>query len=102
MIDALDGPSKQGLLASVGTVTPIEVRVGASAFSDRKVVTLQGNNKFYVYFADEGETPSAATITANGFIQFKDQKESYEAGERQKVFVLSASGTVNIRIAERA
>lgn len=102
MLSALDGPSKQGLLSSVGTVTPVEAKVGGSAFSDRKVITLQGDNKFYVYFADDGETPSAATVTANGFSQFKDQKESYEAGEKQKVFVLAATGTVNIRIAERA
>lgn len=103
MILPLDGPSKQGLLSSVGTVTPVEVKVGASAFSERKVITLQSDDgKFYVYFADAGETPSAATVAANGFIQFKDQKESYEAGDEQVVFVLSVSGTIDIRLAERA
>lgn len=103
MLSPLDGPSKQGLLSSVGTATPVEVKVGASAFSDRKVITMQSEDgKFYVYFADTGETPSAATVAANGFTQFKDQKESYEAGEKQVVYVLSVSGTINIRIAERA
>jgi hypothetical protein len=102
MLSPLDGPSKQGSL-SVGTATPVIAKVGASSFSDRKVITLQSSdNKFYVYFADSGETPNAATVAANGFIQFKDQKESYEAGEQQIVYLLSASGTINIKIAERS
>jgi len=103
MIQALDGPAKQHKLSAVDTATPIEVKDGANpVFDDRKVVTMQGDAKFYVYFADEGETPNAATVSANGFIQFKDTKETYEAGDKQALWVLAVSGTVDIRVAERA
>lgn len=98
----LDGPSKSFKLSAVGTATPVEVYASGSAFAERKVVTLQGDGKFYVYFADEGETPNAATVSANGFIQYKDAKESYEATGSQAMFVLAFTGTVDIRGAERA
>lgn len=108
MLKALDGPSKSSKLTSVGTATPVEVKVGASAFEDRKVITMQSTKKdspnygdFYVYFADEGETPNAATISANGQVQSKNAKESYEAGPSQVVYVLADSGTISIRITER-
>jgi len=103
MIQALDGPSKQHKLSAVGTATPVEVKDGANpAFDDRKVVTMQGDGKFYVYFANEDENPNATTVSTNGFIQFKDTKETYEAGDKQAIFVLAVSGTVDIRVAERA
>lgn len=101
MLEALDGPSKQGKLSGVTTSTPVEAKVGASSFEGRKVVTLQGNGKFYVYFADEGVVPNAATVSADGFLQFKDAKETYEAGPLQIVYVLAVAGTVDIVVAER-
>jgi hypothetical protein len=101
MLLALDGPSIQGVL-SVGTATVVEAKVGANPYEERQVITLQGNGKFYVYFGDGVTTPNAATVAANGFIQFKDAKDSYEAGDSQRVFLLSVSGTINIRIAERS
>lgn len=99
---SLDGPALQGTLSGVGTATPVEVKVGGSAFSERKVVSLQGDGKFYVYFADEGVVPNAATVAADGFTQFKDALNSYEASDTQAVYVLAVTGTVNIKIAERA
>lgn len=102
MLQPLDGPSKQFKLAAVGVVTPVEVFASGSAFSERKILTLQSDGKFYVYFADEGETPNAATVAANGFIQYKNAKESYEATGSQAVFVLAVTGTVDVRGAERA
>jgi len=103
MIQALDGPSSQHILLAVDTATPTEVKKGANpAFNDRKVVTMQGDGKFYVYFADDGETPNAATVSASGFVQFKDSLQSYEAGDKQALWVLAVSGTVDIRVAERA
>lgn len=101
MLFPLDGPSKQGTLSSVGTLTPVEVKVGASSFEGRKVVTLQGDAKFYIYFADENVVPSAADVSNNGFLQFKNSKETYEASSQQAIYVLAESGTVNIKIAER-
>ena len=102
MLLPLDGPSKQFVLSSVGTTTPVEVKAGASAFSERKVITLQGDGRFYIYFADEGETPTNTDVSTKGFTQYKDAKESYEAAGSQVVYVLAVTGTVNIRGAERA
>ena len=62
---------------------------------------MQGDGKFYIYFADEGETPNAATVSANAFTQSKDSINTYEAGPKQVVFVLAVTGTVNIKLAER-
>ena len=101
MIEALDGPSKQFVMA-VDDVTPLQVKDGASAFSDRKVVTMQGDAKFYVYLAGDNEVPTATDVSTKGFIQYKNAKETYEAGEFQAVYILSVSGTSNVRIAERA
>lgn len=101
MYQPLDGPSAQIKLTSVGTVTVVEVKAGASPLVDRRVVTIQPNGKIKVYFGD-GTTPSAATVAANGFDHFKDAKETYEAGEKQKVYILAVSGTVNVIIVERA
>lgn len=101
MILALDGPAEQGKLSAVGTATPVEVKVGASAFEGRQVLTLQGNGKYYIYFNDGGTAPNAATVSANGFTAFKDAMVSIEAGPKQDVYVLAVTGTVDIIIAER-
>jgi hypothetical protein len=101
MYQPLDGPSIHGAI-SVGAAAVVEAKVGVSAFEDRKVITIQPSNKIFVYFANEGETPSVSDIQNRGFEQFKDSVQTYEAGSSQKVFLLSASGTVTVRIAERA
>lgn len=107
MSQPLDGPSKPGKLIGVGTVTPVEVKSGASAFEGRQVVTLQSHRldansgPFYVYTADDGEVPSAATVADKGLIQPKNAKEDYEASVHQAIYVLSVSGTIDIRITER-
>lgn len=101
MFQPLDGPSAQVKLTSVGVATPVEVKVGASALTDRAVITIQPNGNIKVYFSD-GTVPSAATILANGFDHYKSAKETYEAGEKQKVYILAASGTVDVVIVERA
>jgi hypothetical protein len=100
-LQPLDGPSAQ-ITLSVGTVTVVEAKAGVSALDERKVITLQGTGKFYVYFGDGVNIPSAATVAANGFTQFKDARESYECGKFQPVYLLSAVGTINIVVAERA
>ena len=101
MFEALDGPSSQGKL-TVTNSTVVEAKVGGSAFEGRKVLTLQGDGRFYVYFANEGEVPNAATVSSNGFVQFRNAKESYEAAETQAVYLLALSGSVDVVIAERA
>jgi hypothetical protein len=101
MFQPLDGPSIQGVL-SVGTGAVVEAKVGASVFTDRKVITIQPEGKVYVLFASEGSTPSLADLSTKGFIQYKNAKDTYEVGEQQKVYLLSVAGTINVRIAERA
>lgn len=101
MYQPLDGPSAQIKITSVGTVTPVEVKVGGSALTERKVITLQPSGNMKVYFSD-GTTPSAATVLANGLDHYKNAKESYEAGDQQKVFVLAATGTIDVIVVERA
>lgn len=100
MFQPLDGPAKQFTM-SVNTTTPQEVKV-TTALEDRQVVTIQPTDgKIWVYFGD-GSTPLAATIVANGFPQVKNSFRSYEAGPRQPLWILSQSGTVTVKIAERA
>lgn len=102
MIQPLDGPASQATLSSVGTVTVVEAKAGGSALVERKVVTLQGDGKFYAYFGDGSTTPSAATVAADGLTVFKDQVMSFEASHQQPLFVLAFTGTVNIKVVERA
>lgn len=97
----LDGPSIQTKLTSVGTTTPIEVKVGSVALEDRQVITLQPSGNMKVWFSD-GSTPPAATVLANGLDHWKQAKESYEVGNKQKVFILAASGTIDVIVVERA
>jgi uncharacterized protein YpmB len=98
----LDGPAQQ-LVVSVSTAAITEAKAGVSALEERKVVTIQPlNGKVYVYFAQEGVTPSAATVIANGFIQYKNQKETYEASNSQLIYLVAVSATTNVSIAERA
>jgi hypothetical protein len=102
MLQPLDGPSVQSKLTSVGTSTPVEAKAGASPLTDRQVVSMQPSGNMKVYFANDGETPSAATVLANGFDHYKNTKETYEAGPKQKIFVLAAAGTIDVVVAERA
>jgi hypothetical protein len=101
MLLPLDGPSKSFVIA-VTDAAVSEVKAGASVFEERKVITLQGDGKFYVYFADEGETPTTTDVSTKGFIQYKNAKESYEAAGSQAVYILADTGTVNVRGTERA
>jgi hypothetical protein len=101
MFQPLDGPSTQTKITSVGTITPVEAKVGVSALTDRQVITMQPTGNMKVYFSD-GSVPSAVTVLANGFDHYKNTKETYEAGERQKIYILAASGTIDVVVAERA
>ena len=97
----LDGPSSQDRV-SVTTSTVKELKVGASALPERQVVTVQSDGDIWVYFGDGGAAPSAATVSSKGFRQYKNGKDSYEASEKQSIYVVATSGTVNVTFAERA
>lgn len=101
MLQPLDGPSKQ-FSTTVNTTVVQELKKDTEPLPERKVITVQADGKIYIYFGDEDIEPNAATVAADGFIHFKNGKESYEASSTQKVYVLSASGDVDIRAAERS
>jgi hypothetical protein len=101
MFQPLDGPSLQDRV-SVTTSTVKELKVGASAMSERQVVTIQPiDGNLWIYFGDGINTPSAGTVSSKGFKHLKMAKESYEAGEKQPLFIVSESGTVSVSFAER-
>jgi len=102
MLQPLDGPSAQGVIA-VDNVTVKEIKIGASALDERKVITLQPEGKIRVLFGDGSTVPSAATMLTDGFVHNKDVIRSYEASEKQEVYMLSDTGaSVNVILAERA
>jgi hypothetical protein len=89
MLQPLDGPSVQDTLA---VTTEVEAKVGASAFEERKVITLQPDDKLLVTF--ESGQPGF-TLAKNGIYTF-------EASNTQPVYITAVSGTVNVIVAERA
>ncbi|RLA41030.1 MAG: hypothetical protein DRR06_16585 [Gammaproteobacteria bacterium] len=102
MLSPLDGPAKQDVV-SVDNITVVEVKVDATPMVDRKVVSLQADGKFRVYFGDGTNIPNAALLLSDGIKQPKDTLRSYEAGGAQQVFVLSDTGaSINVTIVERA
>lgn len=102
MFQPLDGPSVQGTL-SVTSSTVQEAKVGGSRLTDRQVITIQADKDIYVYFGDStAAAPSSGTVSANGFRQYKDSIQTYEAGETQPVYILAVSATASTKIAERA
>lgn len=101
MFQPLDGPAKQGQ-ANVTDAAVFRVKVGTNEFTDREVVTvLPLDGQIWVYFADEGETPSVSDVADRGFPQFKMSLRSYEAGPGQAIFIVADDGTVDVRFAER-
>lgn len=104
MIQALDGPAIQFVLSSVSDTVPVKAQADQNtAFSERQVVTLQSaDGKFYVYFADTGEVPTATDVSTKGFTHPKSAIRSYEAGPLQTIYVMAVSSTINIQGAERS
>jgi hypothetical protein len=102
MFQPLDGPSLQDRV-SVTTSIVKELKVGSFALSERQVITIQPiDGNIWVYFGDGTSTPSASTVSTKGLKHMKMAKESYEAGDKQQVFIVSDSGTVNVTFVERA
>lgn len=103
MLQPLDGPSLQNVIL-VDSVTVKEVKIGAFAMVERKVITLQPDDKIRVYFGDsDAAAPSAAIVLTNGFKHHKNTIRSYEASSTQPIYILSDTGaSVNVIVAERA
>lgn len=94
MFIPLDGPTVEDSI-SVGT-TAVELKVGASAFEERKVITFQPQGGRIRYGFTNGIT------TSEGFIAFNNQVITLEAAGSQSVWVIAESGTVDVYFAERA
>lgn len=92
MYQSIDGPNLYANLAV--TTTPVEVKVGASALEDRLAVLIQPQDGF-IYMGYNSSVSSATGIKI-----FKGQLFALEAGSRVTVYIVSGSGTVNVRIQE--
>jgi len=91
MFRPLDGPALYGALSV--TSTPIEVKVGATAYGPRTVVTVQPIDGEVYYGYDNSVTTSTGTKI------FKGQLMPFEAGDQLQVWLVAA-GTVDVRITE--
>lgn len=90
----IDGPGVYGNLAV--TTTPTELKVGASALKDRKVVSaLPIDGTVYWGFDNSVSSSTGKPI-------FQHQDWSREAGPLLQIYFVTASGTVNVRITEEA
>ena len=99
----LDGPSNQFAISLTSTVA-VEVKDGANpALEERKIITiLPVDGHIYIYFGDGSTTPTASDVKTKGFPHPKNAMRSYEASHSQDVWIISDTGTVDVRVAERA
>lgn len=93
MFQPLDGP---GVSGSMSVSTVVEAKVGASRLEDRKVLTLQPTDGD-IYFGY-----SASETTSSGTKIFMGQVYPLEATDSLPVYIIAASGTVNVRVTEVA
>ena len=92
MYRMLDGPAVYGALSV--TTTPVEVKVGPSAVSDRTAITIQAlDGDLWLGF-------SAGLTDANGSRVYQGQHLILECSGSLPVFIRSVAGTVDTRIAE--
>jgi len=91
MFQPLDGPAVYGA-KSVSTAT--ELKVGASALEERKIVQFQPTDGIIYYGYDSSVT------TSNGIKVFSGQLIIIEASDSLPIYLIAHTGTVNVRIAE--
>lgn len=94
MYQPIDGPAVQ--TAITATTTPVEVKVGAQALSDRKIVVLQPQDGNIYWGYNSNVTPGT------GFLVGRRQQVFIEAGEQLPVYIVAGAGSVDVRIAEAA
>lgn len=92
MLQPLDGPAVYGAINV--TTSPAEVKVGASPLTERKVATVQPLDGD-IYFGYD-----ASVNSTTGTKIFQGQFFPFEAGEALPIYIVAASGTVNVRITE--
>lgn len=78
------------------TNSPVELKVGGSALTNRKLITIQpkGTGIYYGF--------SNAVTTSTGTEIFKDQTLIIPVGQGISVWLVALAGSVNVRIAELA
>lgn len=87
----------------MGTVTPVVAKADTTPLDDRLVIELWSNEgSFYYMYVGDSEVPVAADITTHGILLFRRQSKILEATAGQVVYLLSAAGTINVVVAERA
>jgi len=91
----LDGPSLENEI-SVGNSTPTELKVGASALDERKVITFQAQTGKVRW----GFTNSITS--SKGYVAFKNQIVTIEASSTQSLYVIAETGSVTVYFTERA
>lgn len=92
MYQTLDGPS---LFDSISvSTTAVEVKVGANRHIGREVVTIQPiDGDVYLGY-------SSSVTTSNGTLLRKEIIFPLEATDQAEIWLIAASGTVDVRIAE--
>lgn len=92
MFNPLDGPGIEGALA-VNT-SAIEVKVGAAVLDQRSVITIQplDGDVYYGY--------TAGVTSTTGTKIFQGQVYPLEATHQLPVYVVAASGPIDVRITE--
>ena len=88
----LNGPATHGSINV--TTTAIEVKVGASPFEERKVITIQPLDGVVYYGYDNTVTSSTGTKL------FKSIVFPLEASPSLSVWIIAGTGTVDVRITE--
>lgn len=92
-VDALNAGGTQGAI-TVGT-SAVEVKVGASALTNRKLVTLHNNSNATFYW---GYTSGVTTSTGTPI--FKDQVMFWAAKSSAPIYVITGSAGNNGRVTE--
>ena len=91
----VDTPNTEATYGALTVTTSAqEVKVGASALTNRKLITIQpkGTGIFFGF--------SNAVTTANGTELFKDQTLIIPVGQNVSVWVIGTAGSVSVRIGE--
>ena len=92
MYQPVDGPVIYTNISVSTTAT--ELKVGASAQVERKVLVVQAlENRVYIGF-------DSSVTTSNGIELSKRQTLFLEVGEEVTVYAIADSGTIDVRIAE--
>jgi len=90
----LDGPAVEDEISV--TTTPVELKVGASALAERKVITFEAQDGKVRWGFTNGITSS------RGYIGWKNQLTTIEASTSQDVWIVAETGTVTVYFTERS